>query len=148
MQGLAALAELGITVYRRRPLGALARPPGPAAMPATPPTVAPVPGVRAPSPVAQTTGAPALASAEGRLRIALGPGAQWPRLRAHLLKAWQASPAEASAAEANAADVVFGGRGKLLSLPSLGALAGNPALKRQAWQGLRALRRSGQLKSV
>lgn len=144
MQGLAALAELGVTVYRRRPLGTPARQPGPHANLAAPPAAAvPGPAARITLPVAQPSAAPAPATAEGGLRLALGPGTQWPRLRAHLLKAWRASPAEA-----NVADVVFGGRGKWLSLPSLGALAGNPALKRQAWQGLRALRRSGQIKPV
>jgi hypothetical protein len=65
-----------------------------------------------------------------------GATGDWLVLRKHLLRAFAATECATEAA------VMFGGRGTLLTLPALGALAANPALKRQAWQALRALRRS------
>jgi hypothetical protein len=130
MQDIRILTELGITVYRRRTLAA------PVAVPA--PVQAPAPRMAPPPPRASVPLADAIPAATvGQLSLAL-PGAQTlPRLRAHLLQAWAASETDTSRA-----DIVFGGRGRLLALPSLGALAGNPQLKRQAWQALRALRRT------
>lgn len=135
MQSLAVLAELGITVYRPRAPETPAREAAarPAAATATAGPVRPA----APAGVQPATAPPAAAVPAG-LRVALGFGSQWPRLRAHLLKAWQARDVDPAQA-----DIVFGGRGRVLALPSLGALAGNPALKRQAWQAWRGLRRNG-----
>lgn len=130
MQTLATLAELGITVYRRRALMAAVQP-----VPAIPQQPRPLPQV--PTSVTASSEPPVAATVLSMgLSMAL-PGAQGtPRLRAHLLLA-----ARATEAEVTVADVVFGGRGRLLALPSAGALAANPQLKRQAWQALRALRR-------
>jgi hypothetical protein len=133
MQGIRALAELGITVYRRRSLAApvAAHVAAPAVQASAPRPAPPAP--RTSAPVADSVPAASV----GQLSLAL-PGAQaLPRLRAHLLQAWAASETDTGQA-----DIVFGGRGRLLALPSLGALAGNPQLKRQAWQALRALRRT------
>lgn len=66
----------------------------------------------------------------------VGPANAWVGLRAHLLRAFAGVEASTEV------EVMFGGRGNLLTLPALGALASNPALKRQAWMALRALRRA------
>lgn len=131
MHALTALKELGITVYRPRPAAA-------PVSTQTVPTVQPIRGSTQP-PDRPLPVKPATAAGPNEVRwtLALPGGDAWPRLRSHLLAAWQCDEAGVGAA-----DVVFGGRGRMLALPSVGALAGNPALKRQAWQALRALRRA------
>lgn len=120
---LARLRELGIEVYQLRPRTASKT--APAVTAATPPRLA--------APQA-ATGAAGIEPGVPRLRLGFA-GSGFPGLRAHLLRAC------AAVESSTEADVLFGGRGKLLALPSLGALAATPALKRQAWGALRVLRR-------
>lgn len=127
------LAELGVVRYAPRLRGHGGSRLQPAEQPKPVDALVAVPAVVVPAP-----SEPALTPGKRTLCfVAAGQGLNG--LRAHLLRAFAAVPCETQAD----AEVVFGGRGSVLSLPSLGALAATPALKRQAWHALRALRRAG-----